>query len=376
MARIKTRYTGVYYRTAKNRTDQFGRPDKCFDIHFKMHGKDIWEKVGWKSEGYTLQEAIELRSMRIKALRHPELAALVETKGMTLNDVWTQYKERWIPHLKAQKSMIFSFEKHISPYFGEYEIKKISSFEVEGFKHSLLTKYKPVNVKYILSILRRVLCKAKEWELVRNGYEVPLKSFRIANADQKRERFLTPEEASRILDGLQFYNCALYYISKIALYTGMRLGEITSLCRKDINIEARIISVNGKTGHRSAFISEDIVDDIKKILPQNSNDNIFEIIYGKRITANTISERFAKFMDQTGFNSGTTDSSKKIVFHTFRHTFCSWLAMNGVPLLTIGQLVGHSSTGMTERYAKLSPDYKREALKYIHKMIGPKDDMP
>ena len=81
-------------------------------------------------------------------------------------------------------------------------------------------------------------------------------------------------------------------------------------------------------------------------------------------------------MDQTGFNSGTTDSSKKIVFHTFRHTFCSWLAMNGVPLLTIGQLVGHSSTGMTERYAKLSPDYKREALKYIHKMIGPKDDMP
>ena len=39
--------------------------------------------------------------------------------------------------------------------------------------------------------------------------------------------------------------------------------------------------------------------------------------------------------------------------------------MKGVPLYTISELVGHKSLEMTKRYAKLSPDYKRDALKHL-----------
>lgn len=370
MCRIKTRHTGVYYRLSKKRADFLGKPDKCFDIHFKLHGKDIWEKVGWKSEGFNLKDAIDLRSIRIRALRHPELAAKKTHRNTTLYEMWLQYQEQWIPHLKAQKSMVFSFEKHVLPVFGKCEMQNIMSYDIESFKHDLLIKCSPANTKYILSILRRVLCKAKEWNFFPYGYEVPLKSFRVSNSDKKRERFLTPLEAGRILDGLQFYNCTLYYISKIALYTGMRLGEIVGLCGKDINVYAGLIKIDGKTGHRVAYMSDNIKNDILHILPSNSNIRIFEVLYGKKLTANAISERFAKFIEIAGFNEGVKDSSEKIVFHTFRHTFCSWLAMSSVPLLTIGQLVGHSSTSMTERYAKLSPDYKLEALKNIQKMLS------
>lgn len=46
--------------------------------------------------------------------------------------------------------------------------------------------------------------------------------------------------------------------------------------------------------------------------------------------------------------------------HDCRHTAASWLAQEGVPLLEIGQLLGHGSTGMTGRYAHLHPDtYRR-----------------
>lgn len=370
MKRIKTRHTGVYYRVSQNRIDQFGRPDKCFDIHFKLKGKDIWEKVGWKSEGYSLQDAIELRAIRIKSLRHPELIAEEAPETITLNEVWVRYKEQWLPHLKAQKSMLYSFERHISKHLGKYSIEHIGAFEIENFKNNLLKNYTSANTKYILSILRRVLNKAKEWELTQKSYEIPLGSFRISNSDKKRERFLTPEEAARILDGLQFYNCTLYYIAKLSLYTGMRLGEIISLSSGNINIDAGIIYIDGKTGRRVAYISEHIKSDIRNLLPQEDHIKIFDALSGKHLIANTISEKFAKFMKHTGFNDGITDSSRKIVFHTFRHTFCSWLAMNGVPLFTIGQLVGHSSTSMTERYAKLSPDYKREALEHIHGMLA------
>ena len=45
MARIKTRYVGVYYRFAKHRIMADGKPDKCYDILYHANGKYVWEKI-------------------------------------------------------------------------------------------------------------------------------------------------------------------------------------------------------------------------------------------------------------------------------------------------------------------------------------------
>ena len=72
-----------------------------------------------------------------------------------------------------------------------------------------------------------------------------------------------------------------------------------------------------------------------------------------------------------GLNDGITNSAQKVVFHTLRHTFCSWLAIRGVPLYTIGKLAGHTTPDMARRYAKLSPDAKREAIQQISSFLHP-----
>jgi integrase len=55
-------------------------------------------------------------------------------------------------------------------------------------------------------------------------------------------------------------------------------------------------------------------------------------------------------------NEGVTDARQKVVFHTLRHTFASWLVMRGVPLYDVAKLMGHNTIVMTQRYGHLAPD--------------------
>ena len=74
---------------------------------------------------------------------------------------------------------------------------------------------------------------------------------------------------------------------------------------------------------------------------------------------------FKRAVEELGFNKGIKDVRQKVVFHTLRHTFASWLAIDGVPLYTISELMGHSTMDMTKRYAHLCPDTKRAAVEKI-----------
>lgn len=125
-------------------------------------------------------------------------------------------------------------------------------------------------------------------------------------------------------------------------------------------------------GRRIVFICGEVKEEIRALLPEKPDDFLFRQKDGKPISPNQISQVFSKIVNALGFNTGITDDSQKVVFHTLRHTFCSWLAMADVSLVKIGALVGHKSTQMTERYAKLSSESQRSALQYIEKALQQK----
>lgn len=370
--RIKTQYVGVYFRYGKDRICPDGKPDKCFDITYKdAHGKFIFEKVGWRSEGYTVQDALDLRGERVRKIRHPELfgeAPQPLPSGITVDEAWAVFKRNWLPNLKDQYIVKRTYEKHIQPRFGQQYILALSELDIENFKLELLSRggrlgtgLKAATVAKILSDFKRIVSRAFKWNLVEG--KNPLVGVTVKNAFVKRERYLTHKEAEQILDGLSLVSCQLYHISKIALYTGLRLNEILTLHGSDINIAQGIICIkDGKTGERTAYIPQVFKRELERLIPVDRSEYLFTGNKGQRLSSNVTSNAFARFIEEAGLNDSTVDSEHKIVFHTFRHTFCSWLAIEGVPLFTIAKLAGHKTISMTERYAKLSPDIQKEAL--------------
>jgi len=99
---------------------------------------------------------------------------------------------------------------------------------------------------------------------------------------------------------------------------------------------------------------------LKDIIPKEPSALFFPGKKGGKI--NQISSNFFKIVNCMGLNDGVTDRRQRISFHTCRHSFASWLAIQGTPLYTISKMLGHKSMAMTERYAHLSPDIKRTAI--------------
>jgi site-specific recombinase XerD len=94
---------------------------------------------------------------------------------------------------------------------------------------------------------------------------------------------------------------------------------------------------------------------------------VFTDTHGKQIVQ--VSETFNRAVNELKLNEGVTDRRQKVVFHSLRHTFASWHAMNGTDLYTLQKLLGHSSISLVERYAHLAPSTLQAATKNFDKSL-------
>ncbi|OCC16577.1 Integrase [Dissulfuribacter thermophilus] len=113
----------------------------------------------------------------------------------------------------------------------------------------------------------------------------------------------------------------------------------------DIDLQNEIIHVKDpKSGiSRPVYMTPQVKDMLLERLPENVDLSslIFPGKNGKK--KKLISKTFFRIVHKLGFNDGITDPRDKVVFHTLRHTFASWLAIKGIPIYTIKELMGHKS---------------------------------
>jgi len=115
-----------------------------------------------------------------------------------------------------------------------------------------------------------------------------------------------------------------------------------------------------------------MIEEVKEFLlnkKQNRDTNslIFPTKNNGKMTG--VTNSFEKAVKKLGLNKDITDPRDKVVFHTLRHTFASWLVQAGTPLYTVKELLGHKSIAMTERYSHLAENTMREAVKKLENKL-------
>lgn len=364
MARERTKFVGVYQRQHSTRR-HLGKPDVCFDITYKTaDGKKVFEKIGWISEGYTAQMASQVRSERIRTMRHSDIPTVARKKGMTFAQGFERYKQDWLSRVKTAAEDIRRYNAYLSPSLADMPLSAISALELDRLQSSLAAKgYSPQTIKHALGLVRRVYRKLVAWGVY--GGSVPTDNISMPRVDASRTRFLSRDEASKLLDALRLRSPTWHDIALMSLNTGMRLGEILALCWEDVDLINQHVHVrDAKAGSRTAMLTDEAAAMLAGRVPLPTG-LVFPARGDVQKASFKASKTFFNVVEELGFNTGITDRRQRVVFHTLRHTFASWLALEGVPLYVIGELLGHKTLEMTKRYSHLCPDAKRAAIQLI-----------
>jgi integrase len=366
-----SKYTGVYERISKTRRHN-GRPDSCFYVTLKVDGKTKWVKIGWRSEEINAAFAARRRTDLLNESRHGILPNPAKRKAMPLQaayDLWFNVHAK--VNLKSAQSSAHHWASLVEPHLGGRALDEISPLDLEQCKAKLQEAgYSPQTIKHGLGLIRRIYRKMIAW----GKYDGPVPTAKVAMpvVSNKRERWLTPHESRLLLGKIRKRSQEMYRLSLISLHTGMRWGEMAALRGENINLPASTIRVqDAKSGtDRTVYVTPAAALAFQGI-PLRAGQLVFPSRTGGVRAAP--SDTFERCVDELKLNDGVEDRRDKVVFHTLRHTFGSWLAMSGVPLYTIAKLMGHSDQETTQRYAHLCPDVQRLAIDHMQRLFHSKD---
>jgi integrase len=325
-----------------------GRQSKDWYINYRVNGKRYKRRIGPNKK---LAEQV-LMDIEVKKAKGEHLGSHDEKEIMFVEFAeeylrfarGTEAPSTYAGNVKEMQRLLRSFESYLS---------KLTTAQIEKYKITRGEGVTPATVNRELALLKHMLTKAVEWGYLKNN---PAKPVKLLKEPPGRLRYLEADEIERVLDNCGHDPRAPYLgpIVLMALHTGMRLGEIVGLRWDDIDLKHRLISITKtKNNERKTIPINDILYEELSRLPRHvTSPYLFCHPDGARILR--VDRSFHGALKRAGID--------KFRFHDLRHTFASHLAMRGIPLETIGALLGHKDPKMTKRYAHLSPASLKAAV--------------
>jgi integrase len=334
------------------------------DLHFngKRYRKRSPENTRQGAHAYELLQRQNLA--RGESRREEE----VPRKDLT----FSEFAETWLkdyvgPNNKYSEQLAkkYALGRHLIPFFGGKLVRDIKSHDIERFKAQQVQRgYSNKTITNHLTILNKCLVTAYEWlELEGAPPRVKWPKWTLPEID-----YLSPAECELLLS---YASGVVREMMLMALRTGVRQGELRGLQWSSIDWLTRSVAVRHSRddyrgvlvlakSNRARHIPLDI--DVYTMLFARKRDIGYVFVGADGNPYNNYRMNYAirKVCKSAGFRT--------IGWHTLRHTFASHLAMRGVPLPVIKEIMGHVTITTTMRYTHVAPSTLRAAIE----MLNPK----
>lgn len=292
--------------------------------------------------------------------------------------------ERYLQEIKPEiKERTFCHYKNLlNTYFRDKMPQKLDQNSINRFFSRFVTEnvLSVSTLKTIKGLLERMLKFGFEEKLLQEPVSV---DFKVKQTKQTKVESFRQEEVG-ILEDFILQNKRRYsYGVLISLYTGLRLGELLSLKWKDVDLKAKIITVNTTAcdisiNHKLTFIesspktetSRRVIPITKKVemLLKEIRKNQAPCEYvisqsGKMIFARAYQESFSRLLKRLNI--------KHRGFHALRHTFATRCYKNGMDIKTLSEILGHSSPTTTLKvYVHTDLETKKNAMELVNKRLA------
>ena len=292
---------------------------------------------------------------------------------MKLEQIVKEYLEniRYSIKLKTYLFYLQICEIYISKFDKEINNKNLNEYIL-----SIKEKYSYSTTKVVKNLINRSLNYAYDNELIDSLYAI---TIQLKQNTIQKAIAISKEEQNKleqyILENKRYY----HYGVLIALYTGLRIGELLALKWSDIDFKNKFIFIKTtmevSSNNHKTIVYEDLpktnnsirelpisncLYSILKQLKQNSNSEYVIARNNKPILIRAYQKSFENLLKKLNI--------KHYGFHSLRHTFATRLLENGVDIKTISELMGHSSPTITlNRYVHTNLENKRKAMNKFNK---------
>ena len=314
----------------------------------------------YKMKSRTFRRKVDAQKFEAKV----QLGQQEDTRQLGEKTTFKEMTEIWLDDYalvhKAPSTVIRDkqmLRDYIFPLVGEKYLSDLQHRDFAMMQSKLINKdnLSPKTVNNTLSLARKILEDATTW-----GYLTlnPAKTVQRIKIPDRDYRFWSFHDRDAFLTLSKEKDHELHEIISFAIHTGLRRGEVEGLLWDCVDLDQKIITVKRNFCHKTKKLNSYTKGKNIRRVPLNSF--LVELLSNKERTSNShsvfhanfskiVSRRFKPLQKQAGVTI--------ITFHDLRHSFASHLAMSGVSMFDIQQLLGHSDVKTTMRYMHLAPDH-------------------
>jgi integrase len=379
MKRVKTKHIGVYFRNVARLGGQ--GLEKCFYITFKKDNRMHEEKAGRQyADRMTEGKAARIRAERIEGRRKSRKeireAEKVKDSRWTIDRLWTAYRESLESRPdKSRKGISVDgnrYDNFIKDRLGSKEPCELQHLDIERLRRDLkktrctlighpesTRTLSPATIRATLTLLKRIANYG-----FRNGLCAGLScKITMPKVSTISTEDLNEEQLKALLEAIAAdTNADARGIMLMALYSGMRRGELFKLKWQDVDFDRGFIRIVGPKGGQDQTIPLNAAG--RKVL--EAHPRISEYVFpgedgGQRVT---IQKALRRIREAAGLPASFRP------LHGLRHAFASRLASSGlVDMYTLQKLLTHKSPMMTQRYAHLRDGALRKASELAGSLV-------